>query len=449
MVEALGSSPREPKRKEKKPRVQGGKYGFDDYSGAVTHTHEVEGCTAGSLCQACGRGKYYPGEDRKKLTFKGSPVIQVEKHIQKTLRCNQCGHETMTPLQHRKWTPEARSSLIIQKLYGSPWNRMSRIQKLYGVPVAASTCWEQSKMVWVDSAQFIAARLQEYVANSPSWMSDDTGNKILSVLADNKGLDAKETRACHTTAVCASYGDFKIHWYVTTNQYCAENLNDLFSKRTDPQKILLTTDASNQSIPKGELLKQVDSTLCLGGHGRKKFKDLESNYPEICHYFLILIGFLYKHDRSCKDKSPGERLAYHQEHSTGIIEAIYAKIAELFDQRRVEPNSDLGKAMRYWLKHRGGLTAFLRIKGVTLDTNWVERTLRVIALYRKNSLFFKTKHSALIINELFSLVSTCEANGINAFAYLNWIQVHWKDVQENPDLYLPWCFEQDTEDIAA
>ena len=49
--------------------------------------------------------------------------------------------------------------------------------------------------------------------------------------------------------------------------------------------------------------------------------------------------------------------------------------------------------------------------------------------------------------DTFSLIATCEANNINSFAYLNWIQKNWKDVQANPVKYLPWNFKIDTEKI--
>ena len=97
----------------------------------------------------------------------------------------------------------------------------------------------------------------------------------------------------------------------------------------------------------------------------------------------------------------------------------------------------------------GNFTKFLRIKGVPLDNNWAENALRLMAVYRKASLFFKTLNSALVMNDLFSLMATCEVNGVNAFAYLNWIQVHWKEVQREPQAYLPWCSKQDTEKIAC
>jgi hypothetical protein len=82
------------------------------------------------------------------------------------------------------------------------------------------------------------------------------------------------------------------------------------------------------------------------------------------------------------------------------------------------------------------LTDFLP-KDTHLDNNWAENTLRIMAVYRKAFLFFKTLNSALVMRDMFSLVAACEVNGINAFDYLNWIQRNWKKVQENPGACLP------------
>jgi hypothetical protein len=43
-------------------------------------------------------------------------------------------------------------------------------------------------------------------------------------------------------------------------------------------------------------------------------------------------------------------------------------------------------------------------------------------------MFFKNLSSAEVKSNMFSVVATCEANDINSFAYLNWIQKNWKDV---------------------
>lgn len=445
-VDANGASNH---KKPKKPRENGGRFGFEDYPNAPTVTHDVEGCQPGDLCVHCGFGKYYYGKDRKQLEFSGGPIVTVKRHIKKALRCNRCGHEKLNHQKIVKWKPEARSALVIHKIYGTPWYRISRLQKLSGIPIAMSTQWTQCKGVWEDAAKYVVSELYRLGIEHSLWCTDDTGMKILSVLKANALLPESEQRACHTTAIHTGYGKFKIILYMTANRYCRENWVPLLAKRNTTDKVVVMTDASNQSLPKDAEREKAESAVCLGGHARRKFKDIELNYPSECEYFLSLIHDLYQNDDICKDMEPQERLEYHKKHSQPLIDAIYAKIAELFNHRIIEPNSDLGKAMNYWLNHREGLTAFLRIKGIPLDNNWAENALRIMAIYRKASLFFKTLNSAMVMSDLFGLVATCEANGINAFAYLNWIQVHWKAVQENPQAYLPWCFEQDTEKIAC
>ncbi len=437
------------RKKNKKPRTNGGRYGFDDYPSAAIVTHDVEGCRPGDVCESCKLGKYYYGEERKLLEFTGGPIIRATRHIKKALRCNRCGHEKVSSKKIVKWSPEARSALVIHKIYGTPWYRMSRIQKLCGVPIATSTQYAQCQEIWEDSAKYIVSELYRLGIEHHLWCTDDTGMKILSVLKMNELLPESEQRACHTTAICTGHENNKIILYMTANRYCRENWAPLLERRASKDKLIIMTDASNQSLPKGKELERVESAICLGGHARKKFKDLEDHYPEQCEYFLKLIADLYKNDSVCKDKDPQQRLEYHQEHSSPIIDAIYARITDLFENKIIEPNSDLGKAMNYWVNQKEGLTAFLRIRGVILDNNWAENALRIMAVYRKASLFFKTLNSALVMSDMFSLVVTCEVNGINAFDYLNWIQRNWKKVQENPGAYLPWCLKQDTEKIAC
>ncbi len=83
---------------------------------------------------------------------------------------------------------------------------------------------------------------------------------------------------------------------------------------------------------------------------------------------------------------------------------------------------------------------FLRVKGIELDNNQSERILKYMILQRKNSLFFGNKKSAVIHSELHSLVATCKLNGINAFAYLNWLQENSRNIRNGKGNYLPWDF---------
>ena len=80
---------------------------------------------------------------------------------------------------------------------------------------------------------------------------------------------------------------------------------------------------------------------------------------------------VYKHDGQCRqDKlSPEQRLSFHQAHSKPVMDELARWMAEDFKQRRVEPNSGLGKALRYLIGHWEALTLFLRKAGAPLDNS--------------------------------------------------------------------------------
>src|SRR5919198_1127204 len=111
-----------------------------------------------------------------------------------------------------------------------------------------------------------------------------------------------------------------------------------------------------------------------------------------------------------------------------------------FDDRLVESNSSLGKAIAYLLGHWQTLTRFLTVAGAPLDTNLVERALKLFIRQRKNSLFYRTEHSAYIASVLTSLIATCVYAGVNAVDYLVALQEHRREVFADPAAWLPWVY---------
>lgn len=323
------------------------------------------------------------------------------------------------------------------------WNKQEKIQKISGIPVAQSSLWEQTLSVWHDSAKYIINELYKLAAEGAVWYSDDTGARILETMKEPT-LEGKKKRACHTTVICTKHDQHKIIVYQTGQKYCRENWSELLKSRKNPDKIILMTDASNQSLAGKKDSHLVEQSICLGGHARRKFTDITEYYPEICSKFTELVSQLYRNDALCKNNkmSDQERLEYHQAHSQQVIDEIYQLIDILLANKKVEPNCSLGKAFKYWLNHKKGLTAFLRIAGAPLDNNTSENGLRIRAIQRKITLFNKTEFSAEVMDDMNSLVATCEANGINVRGYLIWTQVNWKQVQENPNAYVPWKFQE-------
>jgi uncharacterized protein (TIGR03437 family) len=95
------------------------------------------------------------------------------------------------------------------------------------------------------------------------------------------------------------------------------------------------------------------------------------------------------------------------------MQQLHQWLAAQFALKQVEPNSSLGKAITYLLRHWKGLTAFLREAGAPLDNNVCERALKRAVLHRKNALFYRTLHGAEAGDLFMSLIHTCELAGAN------------------------------------
>ncbi len=74
--------------------------------------------------------------------------------------------------------------------------------------------------------------------------------------------------------------------------------------------------------------------------------------------------------------TPEERLRWHQSRSGPVMEQLRTWLQAQLAEKKVEPNSGLGVAMNYLLKHWHRLTLFLRQLGATLDSNFCERALK-------------------------------------------------------------------------
>ena len=112
------------------------------------------------------------------------------------------------------------------------------------------------------------------------------------------------------------------------------------------------------------------------------------------------------------------------------------------DEKHVEPNSGLGKAITYLLKHWDALTLFLRRPGAPLDNNIVERALKKAILHRKNALFYRTQNGARVGDLFMALIHTCELCGANPFEYLTELQRHAAELATNPGKWLPWTYRE-------
>jgi hypothetical protein len=127
-------------------------------------------------------------------------------------------------------------------------------------------------------------------------------------------------------------------------------------------------------------------------HGRRGFVTVADAFPAECTHVLETMREVYKYDEQTRREamSDQQRLLFHQQHSSPLMDALKLWMEEKIEGRHVEPNSALGEAITYMLKRWHRLTLFLRHPGAPLDNNICERLLKISIRHRNNSLFYKT-----------------------------------------------------------
>jgi hypothetical protein len=172
--------------------------------------------------------------------------------------------------------------------------------------------------------------------------------------------------------------------------------------------------------------------------------EVAANFPGECRYVLEMLGQVYGHDAEARKQrlTPEQRLQFHQQHSGPIMEQLHRWLEAQLAQKKTEPNSGLGKAITYLLRHWHPLTAFLRIAGSPLDNNIVERALKRAVVHRKNALFYRTLNGAQVGDLFMTLIHTCQLSGANSFDYLTELQRHARELATHPADWMPWNYRE-------
>jgi hypothetical protein len=129
-------------------------------------------------------------------------------------------------------------------------------------------------------------------------------------------------------------------------------------------------DALSRNTPKLTRGLRILLANCLS-HGRRQFVDIVTSFPRECGFVLETLGLVYGNDAIAVDQrlDPEQRLRFHQQYSRPLMDQLHQWLRDQLNEGRTEPNSGLGKAISYLLKHWQALTLFLREKGAPLDNN--------------------------------------------------------------------------------
>jgi transposase len=153
-------------------------------------------------------------------------------------------------------------------------------------------------------------------------------------------------------------------------------------------------------------------------HTRRKFFDAQSSDPARSAEMLVRIGDLYAVEHRAKDESlDREQIkALRQKESRPILEEIEKRLEQWASE--VLPKSPMGQAIGYARGQWQALTRYTEDGLLSIDNNLAERTLRMVAIGRKNWLFVGHDNGGRRAAVIYSLVASCKLCGIDPFAYL-------------------------------
>ncbi|AEF99581.1 IS66 family transposase [Methylomonas methanica] len=180
-------------------------------------------------------------------------------------------------------------------------------------------------------------------------------------------------------------------------------------------------------------------------HARRYFVEAETAIPkaargpqQLATQFIAAIGELYAIEAKAKDLSAEQRGQQRQQHSQPVLATIESLLVQHL--HTVTPNSLLGKALHYLSSQWPKLIRFVDNGAWPIDNNLCENAIRPFVVGRRNWLFCDTVAGAHASANLYSLIETCKANGIEPYTYLVALfrQLPLAKTVEDFEALLPW-----------
>lgn len=155
-------------------------------------------------------------------------------------------------------------------------------------------------------------------------------------------------------------------------------------------------------------------------HTRRQFVEARDDEPVLVDEMLDMIGALYANEKYIRehDLTSEDKRQYRQEHSSQIVDQIMRWVKQKLEDPSRLPKEPFTQALGYLYERDAALRVFLEEPDVPLDTNHLERALRVIPMGRKNWNFCWTELGAEHVGIIQSLLTTCKLHNVNPYTYL-------------------------------
>ncbi len=369
------------------------------------------------VCDDCGCDLVDIGED---VTERGHLIpaqMIVRKYVRKKWACPK-GHQIKTAdlppslVDKCKYEPSVYAHVAVAK-YGDhlPLHRLSGIFLRYGFDLPKQTMWEMLRRLDEVVISSITGQMRKELLEEPIIHADET--PVVARLEGKKGsrkaylwhYGCREKQMFDFTMTRSRDGPtgFLGHWKGT-----------------------LVTDgyAGYDEIVRRNGLVRAG----CWAHARRHFKEALDTGSRGAARVLVPVQRLFRVEGAVRKRAAARNLdepaklelllQVRQKTSLRLMAKIRALLEELVRERSTLPKSLLGKALTYVDRQWEPLTRFLEDADLPIHNNNAERSIRHVALGRKNWLFFGSPRGGEVGKNITSVMLTCKVLGIDPEAYL-------------------------------
>lgn len=401
----------------------------------------------GDACGTCGGALRQVGEDiTEELEYIPGRFI-VRQFIRPRMACTCCEAFTQAPLPSRpiergRPGPGLLAHVLIGKYCDHlPLDRQSKIFAREHVDLHRSTLTD-----WVGRTTALLAPLAEHIGKlvkaGPALFADDTPVK----------LQSKRTPKKTQTARLWSYvrderpwkGDAPpCAWYQFSEDRKGKHPVDHLSGY---KGVVHADGFTGFNGLFGE--ERAQQQACMV-HVRRKFViEFEQTGSEIAGSALKQIAKLYKVEKEARGKPPEERVALRQRKAKSVFDDLEIWLQAQLP--KLSGKTKLAEAIRYALKRMPKARPYLDDGRLELDNNICERSIRAIAVGRKNYLFMGSVRGGEAAAIAYTLIETAKMNGVDPEAWITWALGRLDD-HKNSQIgeLMPWVWQaQNTQNPA-
>ncbi len=399
-----------------------------------------------TVCPQCQGELRKLGEDVSEMLEYLPASFVVIRHVRPKLSCTRCdcivqAEAPSRPIERGLAGPGLLAHVLVSKYCDhQPLYRQSEIYARQGVELERSTMAD-----WVGASsrllEPLVDYLRRYVTAAGKLHADDTP---VPVLAPGQGKTktgrlwtyVRDDRPAADTAAPAV-------WFV----YSPDRKGEHPAQHLKKFRGTLQADAYagfNQLYEDG----RIEPAACWA-HVRRHFYDLEQAHSSpVAREALQRIGALYGIEELMRGRPPDERRAIRQAQAKPLLDSLRRWLEATLS--KLSRKSETTVAIRYALLRWDALTRYIEDGHIEIDNNAAERSLRGVALGRKNYLFAGSDAGGERAAAIYSLIGSAKLNGLDPEAYLREVLTRIADHPINRiDELLPWNLNPTSAEVST